>query len=143
MKHVPAIFCALFVFQNLCMEKSPRDLVEPSYDCQELAQVHHIMYCLESEASYANPHAPARIYQASDELLSLANKSLISFAWSKSCARSNAANLLEKSAHMIARNQGTSLAHSSELLYQQAQHIFTAIQTVHEKIERLKTNSLS
>lgn len=126
--HVLKLFFFLFFFSSPHgMEKSPRDISEASFDANEYAQVQSIVYRLESEASYANPHAAAHIHAASLQLLDFTNKPLIIWAWHTSAARSNAASLLENSQTVMRKCQGTALAIGGQQLYQQAQQIFLAI----------------
>lgn len=121
------------------MEKSPRSLGEiPESQPHELTQVRDLIYRIESEASYSNPQAPARIEAAGKQLLDHANKSLVMYAWMASNARVNAATLLERSLSMMNTNTSNPiLAFSSQMLFQNAHQIFSAINKLHQKIETM------
>ena len=59
------------------MESPPGLEKMQSWNQQDLALMQSLIYTIESEASYPNPHAPARIKQAGSELLKITNKELI------------------------------------------------------------------
>lgn len=141
MKQSRTLLCAISLFcsGNFGMEKSPRNSEKiPTAEPQEWMAVTDLIYQIESESSYANPHAPARIGIAGQQLLNVSNKSLVLYAWTKSNACANATLLVTKSLQATKNNIHPLMAVSSFMLLQQAQQIFSAIRSLHEKIEDMR-----
>lgn len=140
MKHVRFIFCivSIFFLSTNCMEKSPRSLERYTlWNQQEVDRVQSLIYIIESDASYPNPHAPARINQAGTELLKSPTKELISFFWSKSEALKSAKILHQRAAQTVVRCWASPLADSSVMLLEQAYLIALAVEELNKTIEQL------
>lgn len=138
MKCVRFIFCIMsnFILSINCME-SPHGLEEKPWNSQELALMQSLIYTIESEASYPNPHAPARIKQAGSELLKITNKELIFFGWGKSEAVKSAKILHQRAAQTVLKCWASPLADSSVMLLEQAYLTALAVEELNKNIAQL------
>lgn len=116
------------------MEKSPRE--QKLNDIYLKQEINQLLYTLESETSYPNPHAAARISIAGKKLLAL-SPSIICEFWDICDARSNAATLVMNSQNVMMKHQNTPMEFSAALLHKQSIDIFSAIKELNEKIEKM------
>lgn len=126
----------LFCIHASGMELSPRSSHLFQEETPELKQMQSLLQIIESEASYANPYAVARIQAASKELFAFNQPLQLFDTWRNSKARSIATLHYERSCHVVITHKNTNLEGCAKLLHQQASQIFLAITELNEKIEK-------
>lgn len=141
MKQRQFIILAIVIFwaRTLAMEKSPRLSPELPSDHHEILTIKSLIHTIEAETEYPNPHAPARIKNASKQLFALTHKSAILFEWNQSTALQRSHLLYCNAIKTTHAHQTDNLAECAKLLLSHAHQIFLAMNELDKKIQNLNS----